>query len=151
LTLDRHGSEEVSEILRARHFDRNRGAMKEEVLQIGRYGVVGASAALSYVGVALLFSGTIGAIGAAILAQIVATAISYLGHRTFTFRSSAAHRRTIPRFLVATAASVVVNLGVTGLASSVLHMNAMVTSVLAIGAIVVVSYATNRFWTFQAL
>ncbi|MGZ3272723.1 MAG: GtrA family protein [Caulobacteraceae bacterium] len=151
LTLDRHGSEEISEILRARRFDRNPGAMKDEVFQIGRYGLVGGSAALSYVGVVLLFSGTIGALGAAILAQIVATAISYLGHRTFTFRSSTAHRQAIPRFLVATAASVVVNLAVTGFASSVLRVNTMMTSVMAICAIIVVSYASNRLWTFKAL
>jgi putative flippase GtrA len=125
--------------------------MKEEVLQIGRYGIVGVSAAVSYVGVVVLLSKMIGPFGAAVLAQILATIISYIGHRVFTFRSSTAHRHAIPRFLVATAASVIVNLGMTAFASSVLHMNAMGTSVMAIGAIIVVSYACNRFWTFQAV
>lgn len=124
--------------------------MKEEVLQIGRYGVVGVSAAVSYVGVALLLSKVIGTFGAAILAQVLSTAISYVGHRVFTFKSSALHRRAIPRFLVVTAAATVANVGVTWFASSILRMDAIVTSVMAVGGIVVVSFSLNRFWTFHA-
>jgi putative flippase GtrA len=149
LALDRHGSEGVAEIVRARRFDQDRDAMKEDVLQIGRYGIVGGTAAVSYVGVVVFFSRMIGAAGAAILAQVIATTISYLGHRTFTFRSSAAHRRAIPRFLVVTAAAAVVNVGVTWFASSILHTAAIVTSIMAISAIALVSYALGRLWTFR--
>jgi putative flippase GtrA len=68
-----------------------------------RFGSVGIAATLLYAAVAwsLTAGARIGAAPASVLAYGLAGMFSYLGHKRFTFRSSAAHAAEAPKFIVA--------------------------------------------------
>lgn len=68
---------------------------------LARYGAIGIAATVLYLATAsgLRLAG-MGAGVASTLAYLAACSVSYLGHRSFTFRSRAMHRRAVPRFLV---------------------------------------------------
>lgn len=71
------------------------------VSYLARYGLVGIGVTLVYLGAAsaLKLLGT-GVVMASVLAFAASNSLSYLAHRSFTFRSSVEHRSAVPRFLV---------------------------------------------------
>ncbi len=116
---------------------------------IARFGAVGATATLLYLGVslALLRAGLVPQ--AANLAAFAAgTAASYLGHYFFTYRSDRSHLHIGTRF-------VAITLGLTALSSG-LHQAALLLGASPQFAAVcvavlypVLSFALNHFWTFR--
>ncbi len=75
--------------------------MKAVLNLLARYGKIGIAATVLYLaaasGLRLVGMGT-GT--ASTFAYVAACSVSYLGHRSYTFRSDAEHRRALPRFLV---------------------------------------------------
>lgn len=65
-----------------------------------RFAAVGLAAALAYAGLTLALTRhtPLGAVGASIVAYTIAAALSYCGHRRWTFRDQGAHARSAPRF-----------------------------------------------------
>lgn len=79
---------------------RSAGRMRALLALFARYGAIGIVATMLYLAAASgLRLASMGAGAASTLAYIAACSISYLGHRTVTFRSTTRHRRAVPRFL----------------------------------------------------
>lgn len=85
---------------------------------------------------------------AGVLALLPVLAVSYLGHKSKTFRSSGLHRREAPRFLVVSAvdlllAALIPKIGVYA------HASPIAAFVILTALIPLVNFLLMRFWIFQ--
>src|SRR5262245_55031785 len=82
---------------------------------------------------------TAGAVGGAL--------VNYVLNHRFTFASDKPHARTLPRFVLVSAAGVALNAAVmAGVLAVVPHY--LVAQVVATGAVLVAGFVANRTWTF---
>lgn len=84
-------------------------------------------------------------------AFMVAWIVSYLGHRTFTFRSTRPHREAAPRFLAISILAFLVNQAffVVLLRFSSLHYAVALFMVLV--TVAVLTYVLSRYWAFSSV
>jgi putative flippase GtrA len=115
-----------------------------------RFGAVGISATLLYLGAALLFKAEIqiNATAASLMAYGCAALFSYTSHRAFTFASPQAHGIGLPRFVVTTALGAIL----ASLLPLIVHDILRFPVLLAFVAVCIVIPMTNlmllRFWVF---
>lgn len=125
--------------------------MSTELRRLGRFGIVGAGATATHMASALLcvellaFSPEL----ATTLGMTAAMAVSYYGHQTYTFGVRPHHRVYLPRFVVATAAAYVLNVGLVALNTRVLHLPYQVGLAVVALAIPLSNYLFNRLWVFE--
>jgi putative flippase GtrA len=80
---------------------------------------------------------------------IVGAIVNYGLNRRITFRSSARHRDTLPKFALTAAFGVLLN----GLVMKVLaednHVQYLVAQLVATGLVLVLTFMVNSIWTFR--
>ncbi len=120
--------------------------------QMVRYGIVGATATAFDYAAYFFFTRALGwSVGwANPVAYCIGNVVSFLGHRSITFRSSGAVTAEYGKFIVVTVLGLGLSqLVVVGLvALSVNDLIAKAASVLVSGLF---NYLLNRFWTFRKL
>jgi putative flippase GtrA len=119
-----------------------------ELAAVFRFGVVGVAATLVYLGSSLiLLDRGISPHLTNLLAFVVATIASYLGHYFFTYRSGDSHLRMGTRFFVVTA-------GLMALGVALHHIALLVGAGPRAAALFVtvayppLSFGLNHFWAF---
>lgn len=83
------------------------------------------------------------------LAAIVGIAASYLGNRTFVFRSADGVAGTLPKFLVVYAAVALTHFGFLTLWSDIWRLDYTVGFLIATAASTVLSFLANRYFVFR--
>ena len=119
-----------------------------ELAAIYRFGVVGVVATLAYLGSSLvLLDRGIAPHLTNLLAFVVSTVTSYLGHYFFTYRSGDSHLRMGTRFFLVTA-------GLALLSAVLHHLALLVGTTPKVAALFVtvayppLSFGLNHFWAF---
>jgi len=121
-----------------------------ELLQLVRFGVVGAGVAICYAAItfSIVWSGLGSPIAATIIGHITASLLSYFGHLYFSFGVDPNHRVFLGRFAVLTAATFALNVALTWVLVSTFHAAYQITILVVTIAIPAASYLLNRFWVF---
>lgn len=119
-----------------------------ELAAIGRFAAVGVAATLAYLGTSLvLLDRGIAPHPTNLVAFVVGTVASYLGHYFFTYRSDDSHLRMGTRFFAVTA-------GLMALGAALHHFALLVGATPKAAALFVtvayppLSFAFNHFWAF---
>jgi len=123
---------------------------RADVLQVGRFGLVGLLATAVHYGLALPVTWLAGPYAGNAMGYLAAVAISYLGHHSFTFRVSAAarnHGRRLRRFLVTSLSALLLSQGVLWVAQqgSTPEELALLIAVFTVPA---VTFSLGRLWVF---
>jgi putative flippase GtrA len=119
------------------------------------FAAVGIAAALVHLSVAALLlpsltkgPGTAPVLVANAAAFIVAFLVSYSGQRRWTFRSSAAHARLLPRYLLVAAAGLGVNEAVVATGMRAFGLSALLAIALAIVCVAWLTFQASQYWVF---
>ena len=119
------------------------------------FAAVGIAAALAHLSVAALLlhslmkgPGTAPVLAANAAAFIVAFLVSYSGQRRWTFRSSAAHARLLPRYLLVAAAGLGVNEAVVATGMRAFGLPALLAIALAIVCVAWLTFQASQYWVF---
>lgn len=125
-------------------------ALRGDLAQLLRFGVVGVAATLTNFVVTVLAIERLGLAPpvAATLAVLVAFGVSYGGHRGFTFRAPRDHRRHLPRFLLAQGAIFALCLAFTGWANDTLHWHHRWVAATVCVLWPLLSFFVARRWVF---
>jgi putative flippase GtrA len=120
------------------------------------FAAVGIAAALAHLSVAALLlhslmkgPGTAPVLAANAAAFIVAFLVSYSGQRRWTFRSSAAHARLLPRYLLVAAAGLGVNEAVVATGMRAFGLPALLAIALAIVCVAWLTFQASQYWVFS--
>ena len=89
-----------------------------------------------------------GVVAASTAGAIVGAAVNYLLNHRFTFASSAAHGRALPRFAAVAAGGIALNALVLAGMLALVGPHYLVAQVVATLAVLVAGYLANRAWTF---
>jgi putative flippase GtrA len=118
---------------------------------MARFGVVGGSAAVVYVGCLWLLAAGIGIapLVAANLAFICAALYNYSLHYHWTFASDRSHRTAFSRFCVMNAVGFLLNGGTTWAGLRGLGWPFVPVQVLAIALVVSSNFLLSAFWVFD--
>ena len=87
---------------------------------------------------------------ATVAGALVGAAVNYLLNYHFTFASTAAHRTTLPRFLLVAAGSAALNGIGMSFATSRLGMHYFTAQLGCTAAVLVIGYLLNAAWTFRS-
>ena len=88
-------------------------------------------------------------VAANLVGYSLALLVSYVLHRTWTFRHQGAVASSLPKFVVVTAVAYLLNLGVVLVAHRVMSINVYVAQVFGVGMYVAVGYLGNRYVSFR--
>lgn len=132
--------------------------LKHRLGVLSRFGVVGAVAASIDIGVsnALFFGTPLGPVTAKAIAIILATTVSFVGNRQWTFRARQYSRNVkqqYGRFWIANAAGFAVNVGVVAIAAHYVDLDDVliynvVANVAGLGLATVLRFALYSSWVF---
>jgi putative flippase GtrA len=114
------------------------------------FGLVGAAATATHfaVGLTIVGLGMAAPFGANIVAFLTAFAVSYAGHRRFTFRSRVEHARALPRFFAVAAGGLALNQLIVYLWVDVLGRSYLGALFIVVCAVPGLVYLAGRFWAF---
>lgn len=120
-------------------------------MRLSRFAAIGLAATLLYALVALTF-GHLGlpATVASVAAYLLASIVSYAGHKYVTFLSGGRHVSELPRFLALSAAGLAVVSILPALLTGVLGLPAAVPIMLACVVIPAVNYIVLGRWVFAS-
>ena len=115
-----------------------------------RYALVGGLATLVHyvVLIGLVEEAGVKAAGAAMIGATCGALAAYAGNFRFTFMSRAAHRHSLPRFLLVAACGVLVNSSLVWTGTELLQLNYLVPQVAATVLIFLGGFTLHRRWTF---
>lgn len=119
--------------------------------QISRFGMVGAAATGTHYAVALAVNLVVSAYLANVAGYGCALGVSYLGHQRLTFqlrRDAVAHRRQLPRFVVASLTALAVSQAALVLLQS-LAAPAHLALIAAVLTVPPITFVLNRSWVFR--
>jgi putative flippase GtrA len=126
----------------------SKGRLIARITTYAGVGAVGTAAQyVVLVGVVSLCRGNpvVGSVSGAIVGAIV----NYYLNRRITFRSSARHRDTLPKFAATAAFGVLVNGLVMKLLAGDHQVNYMIAQVIATGIVLMLTFMVNSIWTFK--
>jgi putative flippase GtrA len=86
-----------------------------------------------------------------VAAYLFGIAVSFAGHRSFTYNSKATIRGELSRFLVTYALCFCAGNLVFWIAFAILHWNSIVAGLLLTGCNIALSYAAAELWIFRSL
>lgn len=116
-----------------------------------RFGMVGAATAVIYVALFTLLSNAgLTTPASSALAFTLAVLFQFVGHRSFTFRAGASVGRSIQRFVVSNALTLVLGTALATLFRDVAGMGTLVTGMLVSLALMVFNWHVFRNWVFKA-
>jgi putative flippase GtrA len=110
-------------------------------------GAIGTSAHYAVL-IGLVQRGGIEPVIASTAGAALGAVVNYLLNHRYTFASRKTHRHALPRFLVIAAAGMVVNAALLAAMHTGLRLHYLVAQILATLAVLGLTYATNRAWTF---
>ena len=85
---------------------------------------------------------------ASTIGYVASSLVNYLLNYSFTFRSTAGHRRSVPRFLVIALCGLALNGAVTFLGTAVLGLHYLLVQVIATCLTLIWNFVANLRWTF---
>jgi putative flippase GtrA len=114
------------------------------------FGLVGSAATATHfaVGLTIVGLGIAAPFGANIVAFLTAFAVSYTGHRRFTFESTAGHAHALPRFFAVAAGGLALNQAIVYLCVDVLGRSYLLALVIVVSIVPGLIYLAGRFWAF---
>jgi putative flippase GtrA len=120
------------------------------VPQFIRYAGAGAfgTAAQYVILVALVQTGTTGAVVATTAGAIVGAAINYALNHRVTFASGVPHTRALPRFAAIATIGIALNSLVVAIMLALIGPHYLVAQIVATLAVLAAGYLANRAWTF---
>lgn len=120
-------------------------------LQLIRFGIVGgSSAAVNFLGVFILVElSPLKPLVANIIAYLIASIISYLGHYNWTFASNAAHQKSVFKFYIMLALNLLLNEALYALFLYVFSLNYQVALVLTILIVPIVTFIASKRWVYR--
>lgn len=83
------------------------------------------------------------------LGFILSVLTNYYLNRRWTFRSSGAVKRELPKFFTVSIVAYLVNLGVFTLARHGLHLDDNVSQLVAIACVMPINFILNKLWSFK--
>ncbi len=116
-----------------------------------RFGVVGVAATVLHVsiGLALHVIWNVPPFWANLIAFCMSFSVSYAGNHRWTFKSTATHGSSAPRFAIATALGLVLNQGIVYVVTTLLQGPYPVALALIVTLVPPISYLLGRFWVFR--
>jgi putative flippase GtrA len=116
-----------------------------------RYGIAGGLSAATHLGILTVLVELAGLrpVVASTVGFVASIAVSYGLQRSWVFASRGRHRTLLPRFLVVTAAALLLNTLVLHLGTEVWTVHYALVQVVAIGLIPISNYLLNSLWTFR--
>ncbi len=85
---------------------------------------------------------------ASTIGYVASSLVNYLLNYSFTFKSTAEHRRSMPRFMVIALCGVALNAAVTFVGTTVLGLHYLLAQVIATCLTLVWNFVANMRWTF---
>lgn len=124
-----------------------RGLLRS-ILDFGTIGIL-ATATHVLVGLGLVHLGLLAPFGANVIAFLVAFAVSYIGHRSYSFRSTAAHRSALPRFLLVALGGLLMNQVTVVVVVHRMMLPYAAALVIIVTVIPAVTFVFARYWAFR--
>jgi putative flippase GtrA len=126
-------------------------SLVREMWRLVRFGAVGVVSTATYAGTSwlLVWTGTTTIMVATVIAYLAAGTVSYLGHVHITFAVEPQHAELLSRFLVVSAVSFVLALGITWAITEILMAPHYVAILAVVVVIPMVNYLSHRFWVFS--
>jgi putative flippase GtrA len=122
---------------------------QRELFRVARFGLVGVLSAIVYAAVtSACFALERNIMLATIIGQVGSTIVSYFGHLHFSFAVPPQHRIFIIRFLFVVGATLLMNVTVTWLFSSVVAAPYQLSILIVAVLNPPMSYLASRFWVF---
>ncbi len=124
--------------------------MPEMVKKFGRFLLVGGfCTGIQYLLLILLVEElALPAAVASTIGYVVSSAVNYALSYSFTFRSAASHRSSLPRFLLIGACGLVLNGAVTYVGTSIYGVHYLAAQVAATAVTLLWNFLANLRWTF---
>lgn len=130
---------------------RLRLALWLHLVTLGRFGVVGVAATLTYFAVTTILGRPpigINSVAANALGVFASLWVSYFGHHRYTFDVPGQHERYLPRFLIVTAGLFLLSSAAMALGRNVWALDhTLVTALIAV-FFPLISFLLNSLWTF---
>lgn len=83
------------------------------------------------------------------LGFVISVLSNYYLNRRWTFRSTGAVSRELPKFFTVSVVAYLVNLGVFTIARHGLRLDANVSQLVAIACVMPINFALNKLWSFR--
>jgi len=126
--------------------------MKKHLIQITRFGFIGALAAGVHI-TAVAFqveSFNVKPLLANILAFILAFQVSYFGHKHWTFkRSDLSHAKSMPKFFIVALGSFILNESLYTVLLNLFHLQYIVALILVLMIVPIVTFTFSKTWAFN--
>lgn len=120
------------------------------IAQLARFGVVGIAAmAVHWCVVALIVPLGIAPLLANIIGFATAFNVSYLGHRNWTFASSAGHSTTLARFVGVSITSFLLNEAMYSLLLRFTALDYRAALFIVLIAVAALTFVLSRYWAFR--
>lgn len=121
------------------------------ILQIGRFGIVGALATVVHVTTAYFFHYVIGfaPLNANVIAFLVAWVVAYLGHFSWTFEGRSSHGISVQRFAMVSLMALMLNQLIVWLVNERLGQPFYAALIAVVLVVPLTSFAASKFWTFR--
>lgn len=118
---------------------------------IAIFGLVGIAASVVHavVGIALVRSGLLYPFSANIIAFLTAFSVSYVGHRSFSFRSDAAHGGALPKFFAVAVLGLAMNQLIVLMVVNWLGFPYELALAVVFLTVPASTYVLARFWAFD--
>ena len=115
------------------------------------FGSVGVAATLTHfaVGLSIVSVGLATPFYANIVAFLTAFLVSYFGHKHYTFKSDAAHRRALPRFFLLAALGLALNQLIVYLCVDLAGWSYFVALIIVTAVVPAMTYFAGRYWAFK--
>jgi putative flippase GtrA len=84
-----------------------------------------------------------------LLGFVISVLTNYYLNRRWTFRSTGAVGRELPKFFTVSVAAYLVNLGVFTLARHGLHLGDNISQLVAIACVMPINFVLNKLWSFK--
>lgn len=127
------------------------GSRLLDASRLVRYAIAGGLSAITHVGTLTLLveTGAASPVIASTVGFVLSVVVSYALQKVWVFASTARHRSTMPKFLVATMTALGLNAGVLALGTEVLSLNYLLVQAVSLVLIPVSNYLINASWTFR--
>lgn len=123
--------------------------MRETILQLVRFGIVGISATITYfcTGMALSYLTALHPLVVHVLAFLISLAVSYLGHAHFTF--GVAGTRYVIRYAIITGVLFAASSLLTVIQTQIFSLSSSLNVTIITFIYPIFSFLLHRFWTFK--
>ena len=127
-------------------------ATRPAILQIARFGIIGAAATLVHMGVAfvLYYGLDFAPLIANPIAFLLAWCVSYTGQFKWTFKDSGAqHKSSAPKFFAVSVLSLILSQIVVWVTAELLGLPFYLAMICVVFSVPVVTFILSKFWVFR--